>query len=366
MMKKRVYLKTSLIAASIATAGLALAVANTASAAITAGTCDTCHTMHNSQDGNTMALNEDGTAGGGPYGGLTISNCIGCHTAPTGATENTHITGAPYVAVTDDPFPAADFNFTTGLPGGYFNPGINAAADARMHNPSTLNPDTIFGDTGTNFTPPGYADLTIGLPLDGEGVEWTEQLTCAGGFGCHGTHSEAGTALTQAEAIKGMHHSDVGSGYRMLVGIDGTEDPDYTISGNRYAANETADQTSSISYLCSECHGDYHTAANTNELPDGTGSSWIRHPTDYKMVANTALQDGYETYNGSDPQVPVGTLNGADPVAGSNFVICLSCHFAHGGDQPDLLRWDYSDMTAGTGTNATGCFRCHTTKDDGL
>ena len=45
-------------------------------------------------------------------------------------------------------------------------------------------------------------------------------------------------------------------------------------------------------------------------------------------------------------------------------VMCLSCHRAHGSPENDLLRWDYSSIQAGTGTNDNGCFVCHTTKNN--
>ncbi|QJA05750.1 hypothetical protein FVE67_02585 [Thermosulfurimonas marina] len=49
---------------------------------------------------------------------------------------------------------------------------------------------------------------------------------------------------------------------------------------------------------------------------------------------------------------------------GSDAVMCLSCHYAHAGPYPDMLRWDYRTCVAGGGENPKcGCFVCHTTKD---
>ncbi len=53
------------------------------------------------------------------------------------------------------------------------------------------------------------------------------------------------------------------------------------------------------------------------------------------------------------------------PGGGHDLVMCLSCHVAHGSDNAGMLRFDYADMVAGGGTNTTGCFACHTTKDTG-
>jgi hypothetical protein len=55
-----------------------------------------------------------------------------------------------------------------------------------------------------------------------------------------------------------------------------------------------------------------------------------------------------------------------DGVTDIAIVTCISCHRAHGSEYADLLRWDYTAGTsAGSGTNLnSGCFVCHTTKDD--
>ncbi|TSA13704.1 MAG: hypothetical protein D4R73_00455 [Deltaproteobacteria bacterium] len=63
----------------------------------------------------------------------------------------------------------------------------------------------------------------------------------------------------------------------------------------------------------------------------------------------------------SRSQQPAGTV-----AAGIDIVTCLSCHRAHASAYPDILRWDYSTMIANGGSLSTGCFVCHTTKDDGI
>ncbi|MDA3786250.1 MAG: hypothetical protein PF568_05105, partial [Deltaproteobacteria bacterium] len=82
----------------------------------------------------------------------------------------------------------------------------------------------------------------------------------------------------------------------------------------------------------------------------------------------------YGAYGGNEndyqPGVPVASndLNSVRSTvlqaAGDAIVTCISCHRAHGSTNADMLRWNYEDMAAHAGDNSTGCFACHTTKDD--
>ncbi|MBW1796331.1 MAG: hypothetical protein JRJ38_18260 [Deltaproteobacteria bacterium] len=40
-------------------------------------------------------------------------------------------------------------------------------------------------------------------------------------------------------------------------------------------------------------------------------------------------------------------------------VTCLSCHRAHGTDNHDILRFDYSTQIAGSTGVTAGCLGCH-------
>jgi len=48
---------------------------------------------------------------------------------------------------------------------------------------------------------------------------------------------------------------------------------------------------------------------------------------------------------------------------GTDRVMCLSCHRAHGSPYLDMLRWDYNTMIAADSTKSGGCFICHTNKN---
>ncbi|MHB1014399.1 MAG: cytochrome c3 family protein [Desulfurivibrionaceae bacterium] len=368
---------------SVAMAGLLLGTVcllPRAGTAQVAGQCVNCHTMHNSQNG--VPMNSSATV----YRALTRGDCVGCHTG-TSATDLT-TNNIPKVNHTTAP--------TAGtLAGGSFYWVGTGAVNADGHNVLGIaSPDPTLGNN-----PPG-------------GTALVSQLTCAGTTGCHGDRTKA----DQFTAVSGAHHApkqnpngyvdgtSVGASYRFLNGIKGIESADWELPANLTASNHneyygvarTSDatvDTHTISSLCGQCHGAFHTAA-TNSPATGVGisyagtmtSPWVRHPTDFDM--NTVKTKEYSAYGGGVlgtgagaayvPAVPVASSvttvmssTGAPAstvfaVAGDAIVTCVSCHRAHGSNQPDMLRWDYTTMNAGGGLNTTGCFACHTTKDDGV
>jgi predicted CXXCH cytochrome family protein len=93
----------------------------------------------------------------------------------------------------------------------------------------------------------------------------------------------------------------------------------------------------------------------------GNESPWLRHPSDVTLP-QTDEYGTYDPVNNYSTEAPVAWLNPGTPAAGEAIVMCLSCHKAHGSDQPDMLRWDYSAMIAGGGGSG-GCFTCHTEKN---
>ncbi|WP_161947603.1 cytochrome c3 family protein [Malonomonas rubra] len=340
------------------------------------GACVNCHTMHNSQDNAVMTFNSSATAGGMLLRG---ASCGGCH---ADATANTALGGAiPQVNVSV----AANV-----LPGGsfYWVAGNGTEDDPKGHNVSDLGIDADV----TLTTPPGWTTTTAGNANTGTlGTDWaTNQLTCAGTYGCHGDHDYA----DKFDALQGAHHTNagndgtavggstasVGESYRFLKTIQGIEmDSSSTwveTNSNHnvyYGAVGDTDNTT-ISELCAQCHGNFHLrdgeGADDGISAGGTASPWLRHPTDIDMKG---LGGEYALYV-YDVEAPIGvnTLTGMDETAAvgdytEQIVTCLSCHRAHGSNNDDLLRWDYTtNMTvgqAGASLVNTGCFRCHTAKD---
>ena len=349
------------------------------------GPCADCHTMHFSQ---TPWPSEWGTSG--PNDALLVDDCVGCHSGATALKGTSN--EIPVVLRTTAPSGTGPGK---SLAGGDFYWVANGD-DTKGHNVDGV----ASVDGNLSYDPPGWdasatAGNTFGQVTGGSNPDWgSNQLTCAGMYGCHGDHTET----TNAGAIRGAHHGDdsclkagsvnennqggtVATSYRWCGGIHGIEDSDWEwtasdgstdhnqykgVNGNSGYSNKTT-----ISYLCAECHGVFHSDIG------GTSSPWTRHPTDFDMGSASGTE--YQYYNGGTGAnnnysviAPVGSSSiGSNPLStvnagtadGTAIVLCVSCHRAHGTEWPDLLRWNYDDMIAGqSSTPNEGCFICHTTK----
>ncbi|MDL1969471.1 MAG: hypothetical protein LWW94_00580 [Candidatus Desulfofervidaceae bacterium] len=353
------------------------------------GPCANCHTMHYSQSPWPSEWPSSSPSGvSGPYKALTTSDCVGCHSGSSATKAGGTI---PVVNMTTKPTGTGPEKSLAG--GNFYWVATNGGNDStKGHNVKYL----AAVDSNLNYDPPGWdpnatSGFTFGQVAGGAANWGSNQLTCAGTYGCHGDHSQA----DDFAAIYGSHHTDdsvlkaatldetaqgtsVGTSYRFLAGIHGIEDSDWEYSAtdgttdhNEYkgaSSNQDYADKTTISYLCAECHGYFHSEIG------GTSHPWLRHPTDIVLPA----AGEYQYYNGnttgggsaSDYSIvaPVGmaTLSSrstATPGTSDAIVLCISCHRAHGSEYPDLLRWDYSTMEAGGGAGNVGCFICHTQKD---
>ena len=256
------------------------------------------------------------------------------------------------------------------------------ASDAKGHNVID------FGNLeDTLITPPGFGHAPK-----------SENLTCAGIYGCHGTADDMKTNIDGSNNTVGLHRGDpmasiagahhtsdsnidgttTGKSYRFLLGVTGLEVSDWQNSSsshhNEYKGEATPNTPgmcegchfgdsipagSTITDLCTTCHVDMHT------VDSGGDGIWLRHPSDI-VIPNSGEYATYTTYNIDAPvgrvTVPATANNVVTP--GTDVVTCLTCHFAHGSDYPDLLRWDYNVIVADGGSSTEGCFICHSTKDE--
>ncbi len=312
------------------------------------GPCSNCHTMHNSQGGIPMALELNvGQSGfvrtGTPNPTLLIKGCVGCHTF---LGEDTVVDGVPIV------FNITTIDPTNALAGGNFK--YVKDSDANGHNVLGITgPDSTFQSKSIPGSSTGYY-----------------LLACAGAHGCHGDRGIG----DELQAVKGAHHandpigidgSSVGLSYRFLYGILGKEDDDWEKDNTNTSHNEYKGSSSStlntISYLCAECHGNYHTwEGGSGEV--GTASPWFRHPTDIKLK-NDGEYAEYTTYSMVAPVARPDPYNAIAGVVtpGTDIVMCLSCHRAHGSQNYKLMRWDYRGWPYNGEEN--GCSVCHTWKD---
>lgn len=334
------------------------------------GQCAQCHTMHNSQGGSPMAVDISGNPQTAPNETLLIYGCVACHTGTNDGTNN-----IPYVNKTTLPTYGPDGTTGETLAGGnfYWVAAAGLASDPKGHNvasDSLANQDATLGNT-----PPG-------------GTALTSQLTCAGTTGCHGDRTQD----SDFGAMSGTHHADdsvidgttVVKSYRFLDGVLGLEDPGWeyqptAAQHNQYQGyDRTADTemaVGSISNLCGQCHNDFHNGSGNvgGTAPSGApfASPWVRHPTDFDM-GNTGATSEYRDYGGAGVNdyvvsAPVASVDVTTVLQNVTFnndtiVTCISCHRAHGTPYDDLLRWDYSSISAGGGGSG-GCFECHTTKN---
>lgn len=356
--------------------------------------CDVCHTMHNSQNGVPMNFDNSPT----PNPVLLRGTCLGCHTDTSTSTIKVISAGTiPQVfnsaGGTIDPGASNSVSGpTVNLAGGNFYyvtaTGTPATDDPKGHNPDVIIP--AVGDSILANAPPGYD-----VSYDPATTKYSEsyRLTCAGSNGCHGNRNIDRSGFTTGveaslASLEGAHHEDdtppnldgttVGRSYRFLNGILGLEDSDWQQTAaandhNEYEGDATqGSNIHTISYLCANCHGDFH-----REI--GTASPWLRHPTDTDTINKGGDYANYnDIVSANNPysiEAPVGYdgtgLPGDIPgsprstvTSGQSIVLCLSCHRAHATPNDDILRWDYSTIQAGGGgANGTGCFRCHTSLD---
>ena len=355
------------------------------------GQCAQCHTMHASQNGTFPTGMTSG-----PNAYLLLAGCIACHSGAAGSATNSF--NAPIVYR------------ISGVPGGqggtYTNAGgdfywvadSGANLDSEGHNVAGISGQDVAIAANLGYTPPGWdLNATPGALNDGQiaagGANWgTTQLNCAGQYGCHGNHSAVG----DFPGIHGSHHGNtggtatqastpttVGNSFRFLSGIKGLEQSmwnfnETTSSHNEYYGyNDTVNRNAgegaiahsaysdlgTISYLCAECHGRFHASIASGAAG---ASPWLRHPTDIALPSDVTKEyTNYTNYSLEAPVARPSVLSGSNSTVtpGTDIVMCLSCHRAHGSNQPDILRWNYNGMIAGSGNSDTGCFTCHTHKN---
>ncbi|RPI36403.1 MAG: hypothetical protein EHM54_05820 [Nitrospiraceae bacterium] len=360
--------------------------------------------MHNSQNGGQVArggsgIGWDGSGsltGGSPSGPndrLLVTSCVGCHSSTTTSTIiNLGSNRIPIVYNTVLP--------TTPLAGGnfYWVSQGGAANDAKGHN--------VFGiaNADNNLTEaPGNNPVACSSSCHYTLAE-APGINNASRGGCQGCH------------VFTAHHNDARPWYRFLKGHNPTavsgpvassidesdyvlkttsvpsgapagytsnEDPDWefttnpaTGDHNYYKGSTTAYNSNSIfpstnglgtqqtiTAFCAGCHSVFHNTANISSHPGGVPytSPWLRHPTDIQLP-DSGEYAGYNPVDNYSVEAPVAWVNPSAPARSEAVVMCLSCHRAHGSDQPDMLRWNYSTIIAGGGGSG-GCFTCHTNKN---
>lgn len=379
------------------------------------GVCSNCHTMHNSQNGATeVHIGEVGTnawnIGTGQFGGGTItgvqqqllkSDCVGCHSASDGATTIVTDANGNKVPIV---FNLGGYPTGSELAGGNF--ALNTGnADVYGHNVGGISDKD---NTIAALEPPGslnscgtgcHATLALteveiaAMPLSDEfsygGIKQGKFNGCKG---CHNKVAHHDANDTSYRFLGGHNEVDLFSGVPGLDKVLGTEDPDWeqnpsSAVHNVYKKQDNPNVKDSMGTFCAGCHQNFHALGQLDPMdPDPWGvynagddntdglitansgsSPWLRHPTNVNIpIADPAGEYKFMFNIAYEPSVPVAQTLGVntDTIEAGDQVMCLSCHRAHASQYPDALRFDYADMDAHGGANTTGCFFCHTTKDD--
>ncbi len=349
-------------------------LAHLAQASVT-GTCANCHTMHNSQDGASLSSQ--------PQNYLLADDCVGCHSSS--GTETIVALGSTRIPIV--------FN-TTAYPtqplagGNFYKVSLGGASnDVYGHN--------VWGISGVDANlaeAPGSRTSCAG-PSCHTSLATDPATTYGNGFygengciGCHQSTRHHGASVSDGSletAESGWYRFLSGHGFNgpsgpdPAYGVYGVEDADWEqnpVAGHNsyqgfdeYYVSQPGtglDAVHSITAFCSGCHTDFHSAMTYFfGVPGHMESPWLRHPIDFALPT-TGEYAGYDPVLNYDPAVPVAWLNPETPATGEAVVMCLSCHTAHGSEYPDMLRWDYDAIIAQGGASSTGCFRCHSLKDE--
>jgi predicted CXXCH cytochrome family protein len=346
------------------------------------GPCANCHTMHNSQDDSSLLPS--------PQGKLLTSDCVGCHSS-SGPETVVSLSGTVIPIVRNIVLP------TSPLAGGNFY-WVENTGDTCGHN--VIEPDAIL-DHAPGSPSCGFEGCHVSLASIRYGTgpgPLFNPIRGNGCIGCHDTrqahHKGGGQEFGNGYRLVGVP-GDGSAGFRFIgragqvywdipphtpPNVAGVEAP-WNILQNQSASshNEYQDYSKPGAYLaymgnpqgisdfCAGCHQQFHSWGANGEPNGGYGNSWLRHPVAY------ALPDSgeYANYTVYDPVVPVArtvdallamTSPSSVVTPGEDRVMCLSCHYAHGGPYPDALRWDYTEMEVGSG-NTNGCFVCHSMKN---
>jgi|WetSurSiteA1Bulk_404760.scaffolds.fasta_scaffold04788_2 predicted CXXCH cytochrome family protein len=353
------------------------------------GPCSNCHTMHNSQDGSQI-FNEKPNIGG-PGNNLLRMKCIACHSSTDGQpTKDLGSSIVPIVYSGSEPI-----KITAG--GNFWY--VQNFGDGYGHN--VLSPDaTLTHAPGGDEV--GYGPIPNTCGFGGchqslarirvsPGADWNlHPLEGNGCVGCHVPRHHAPDP--EPKGVVGEnegYYRFLGSpGWAFNIpphsashGVSGIEDSDWEITVSESDHNEYLDTTKpaapcapgsanpkGISSFCAGCHLDYHSwdRYNGGAGRNRTDEGWLRHPAGDTELPAYGEYAAYTVYN---PQAPVsrsvlisGTVSSV-VTPGTDRVMCLSCHRAHGSPYPDMLRWDYNTMIAADSTKSGGCFICHTNKN---
>lgn len=330
-MKKLLVLTVAMV---FATFGAGLALAGEYHQAGTLN-CADCHTMHFSQthqyDG-TAGAGVPALGGAGPYGNLLRNDgatlCLACHDG---------VAGTPDVLEAD----TATVTGSGGRQAGALSNATATSGDYAVWKGHTL--------TTSSVTPPGGSAMTGGL-------------SCANCHAVHGSSSyrNLNTTVTYSFATTANNSADVRINLAAYPGAGSGKSGGY-YSRNNIFFNELSATNAPYGDFCAQCHGDFHGTANT-----GAAADFTRHPTEAVQLGTigTATTGRYTTRTNK-----VQVMKASNSAAVTDWTdanpSCMSCHKAHGNNNPFGLIYMTGTGTIdeqGDGGTAQRdlCGQCHT------
>jgi doubled CXXCH motif protein len=221
--------------------------------------------------------------------------------------------------------------------------------------------------------PSGFAHTghTLGSTQRAPGGTWTpgpQGLTCTD---CHDPHGQDGQYRnlvmrpgTATEDRPITYVVGPGNDTRKDIWIHailgGTEK--YDAKNIRF--NQPQAERSAYGEWCQGCHSSFHGGGKSANMRGARG--WMRHPTaDARIGAGTLQHSSFIRYRSLSNRVPTMSASGSWPAA-DNTPSCMSCHKAHGNNNPFGLLYMVGEGQLTEGGDSQGkayvdlCHQCHT------
>lgn len=329
--------------------------------------CSDCHSMHASSHENLPVVVGMGAAITDPNGGTAKSPYyFPAALAPQHyLLKNTDVCASCH----------KDQTFAPDVVGDNLNGYVRSAGGVKEAGDTTGGGHVI----GTTTRPPGYDGAGVGNYFAAGSV-----LEC---YSCHSPHGGAGfrnlvpyqmrTAVTSANA--GFITPTVAK----AAAFDGTKDvtilgaDTYAFGGTFsnyygrdkvvYSNNATGvtyngtTSTNRMDQFCGVCHGAFHGGAVTDNTTVGDGTTFVRHPTSTVTIGaapTSYLAAANQAFANLKVYQATGTATRSTDSPG-----CLTCHKAHGNNNPFALIFPgttAADTTEeGAGTYKNLCKTCH-------
>lgn len=330
--------------------------------------CSDCHSMHASAHENLPVVAGLGTEINDPNGGTIKSQFY----FPTGLAPQHYLLKNTDVCATCH----KDQTFAPDVVGDNLNGYVRSAGGVKEAGETNGGGHVI----GSTTRPPGYDGAGVGNYFAAGSV-----LEC---YSCHSAHG--GTAYRnlgsyQMRSAIGMATaSAVMPTVAKAAAFDTTKD--VTIIGGdtytfgtpanfvnyygrdniAYANNQAVTfngttSTNRMDQFCGVCHGAFHGGSETDATTVGDGTAFVRHPTSTKTIGalpGTYAAAAAQAFANLKVYQATGTATSTTDSPG-----CLTCHKAHGNNNPFALI--YPGTTAkdsteeGAGVYKNLCKTCH-------